>query len=832
MLNPADIIAGSSIAAHPGVYVLGCYDTRITFYSQQVRALELAHALFHEHRLPANARVAVIGGGAAGLTISAGLALQGGVSVHLFEKAHHLLPLQGDSRRRRIDPHIYDWPNYEAVHERAELPLLDWDSGSAVDVRRDVLHAFGEVRNATDGRLVVREQHQVTAVTPHNGRFIVAFEREGVEGVRENLSIEVDVVVLAIGFGLEDRFALAGTETASYWHDAGVPGAEIDGNPRPTFLVSGNGDGGLIDLIAAASATFRHDDIVRGIAQRQGVQDLRESILEIDGQAMADAAVGQGFDFISAYENAIGTQVEALGLVDQMQGQLRAGVQLFFQTREPELLSVKTARLNRVAVYLLRKACARPGPQTFVHLVCDDMSRVPSELGDRPGSRRFLCGTEIAVTDWVIARRGPGRASIRQPFANLLEGYVAEHEAWVQSFPADSIAPKLNPVTRNYFKRLSQLANLPPPRYQLAAMMAALPRTAKICLTEGGARWTGELGPTEVGALWSNDAQPLELTVIDAPEQLGNTMAHAVARLAIHAPRVDLRVDVARWHPFLSALSSGSSIAAGLHMPQLKALGGHPSIQDPIIMPTDDLATIINGALDTWLIRTVNLHLTRYMLQAEDPGHFVSFIAAPDLRRQMVPIWADWVSRFQADPELLSRFIRLSLCAVDDEDAVVGASVVAGSRLLPQLVRACAVALAVATTWQVTTPRLTRPGNLGRDIGETQRTGHTCAAGLIDSEEMLLAAMRHAWTAEFVLLPMQTIPASLLAAANNSLNSTGSDIPLLVEPGTGGKLLITVDQRFRAAAHTGAQELENLLRGIEEDHFAKLHAAIEPAGVS
>ena len=93
MLTPADIIAGARIAAHPGIYVLGFYDTRITFYSQQVRGLELAHALQHEHLLPANARVAVIGGGAAGITLAAGLALQGGTEVHLFEKAHRLLPL-------------------------------------------------------------------------------------------------------------------------------------------------------------------------------------------------------------------------------------------------------------------------------------------------------------------------------------------------------------------------------------------------------------------------------------------------------------------------------------------------------------------------------------------------------------------------------------------------------------------------------------------------------------------------------------------------------------------------------------------------------------------
>ncbi|APG93212.1 hypothetical protein SAMCFNEI73_pB0012 (plasmid) [Sinorhizobium americanum] len=830
LLNPADIISGSQIAAAPGAYVLGFYDTRITFYSQQVRALELAHALFHEHLLPANARVAVIGGGAAGITLAAGLALQGGVSVQLFEKAHRLLPLQGDSLRRRLDPHIYDWPNPDADHERAELPLLDWRSGSAIDVRDAVLHEFGEVIAAAEGRLAVRDRHQVTAVTPQNGRFMVAFDRDTVGGGRENATSEFDIVVLAIGFGIEDRFALADAETASYWHDAGVPGAEIAGNPRPTFLVSGNGDGGLIDLIAAASATFRHDDIVRGIAQRQGVQALSEPILAIDQQAMIADAAGQGFDFIAAYDNAIGAQVEALGLVDQMQENLRAGVQLFFQTREQELLSIKTARLNRLAVYLLKKACERPGTQSFTHLVCNDVQRIPSEPNDRQGSRRFVCGTETVVADWIIARRGPGRALIRQPFGNLLGGYDAEHEAWVQRFPVDSIAPSLNPATREHFRRLARHAKLPPPRYQLAAMMAAMPRSAKLWLTEGGARWTGELAPTDVATLWSDDVPPFELTVIDPPEQLGQSLAHAVARLSIHAPRIDLLVDVARWRPFLSSLSSESPTASGLHPPPLRALGGQPSILDPIVMAANDLATVINRTLDSWLLQAVNQRLIRYIRQGEDPGHFVSFVAAADLRQQMAPIWQDWVARFQAEPVLLSRFLGLSVCARDDEAAAIGASVVAGRRLLPQLVRACAVALAVATTWQVTTPRSAHPGNLGRNIGGTQRTGHTCAAGLIDSEEMALVALRHAWTTEFVLLPMQTIPPALMAAANSSLNRTGNAIPLLGQSGADGKLMLTVDQRFRIAAQASAQALANLLLGVEEEHFTQLKAAIESAG--
>lgn len=830
MLTAADVIAGSRIVAFPGIYVLGIYDTRITFYSQQVRALELAHALQHEHLLPANARVAVIGGGAAGVTLAAGLALQGGVEVHLYESADRLLPLQGDTHRRRLDPHIYDWPNADAEHERAELPILDWRSGSAIDVRGAVLREFGEVQTATEGRLTVNVRHKVTTVVPNHGRFIVTFEREGTGGARETASREFDVVVLSIGFGTEPRFAIPLTATASYWADAGVPGAEIAGNPRPTFLVSGNGDGGLIDLIAAASATFDHNDIIRGIAQHAGVQALRTAMLDVDRDALAAEARGEGFDFIAAYDQSIGAQVEAIGLVDDMQRRLRPGVQLFFQTREPELLSIRTARLNRLAAYLLIKACARPIAENFTHLVCDDVALVASQPGDQHNSQRFECGPRTVVADWVIARRGPGRDAIRQPFANLLAGYAAEHDAWIRRFPADSIAPKLSDVTHAHFTHLAKRAELPPPRYHLAAMIAAMPRSGKLWLIDGQARWSGEVALADVAAAWTDDAPPFNLTVVDAPDQLGPNLAHAVARLAIHASRVDLLVDVARWRPFMVALSSESPSASGLHLPQIKAIAGHPSVLNPMTMPPDDLALQINRALDRWVLDAVDRHLTRYFGHGDDPGHAVSFMAADDLRQRMGPIWQDWVHRFNNNPALWTRFLGLAVCAKDEPIAAGEAMALAGRRLILPLIRACAVALAVATAWQVTTPRGAHPGNLARDANGTERTGHSCAAGFIDSEDMALVALRHAWTTEFVLLPMQSMPPALIAGANSSLGRANDGPPLLGQPGADGKLMLTVDRQFREAASNGAAALRNLLLRIEDEHFARLRATIQTVG--
>ena len=825
MLTPADVIAGAAVTAYPGVYVLGIEDTRITFFSQQVRALELAHALQHGHLIKDNARVAVIGGGAAGVTFAAAIGLQGGATVHLFEQADDLLPLQGAALRRRIDPHIYDWPKPDADHELAQLPILDWHSGSAVEVRGAVLHEFEQLQAALQRKPRILLRHTVTGIDQIGESFRVHFTHDTPAPGRQTTTHEFDVVVLAIGFGIEPPSPIPNTQTASYWLDAGVPEASIDGNPEPTFFVSGNGDGGLIDLIASAERSFQHTEIVRGIARRAGVQALRGQLLSIDVLAFAAEASGREFDFIGAYDAAIGVQVEQLGLLDDLQARLRPGVQLYFQTRQQELLSIRTARLNRLAVYLLKRVCDRNNPSSFHHIVCDEVVSVGSHETDRVRSQRLSCNGAEVVVDWVIARRGPDRNNILQPFAALLTGYEAEHKVWIGRFPEDSIAPKLSDDARSHFALFATRAKLPPPRYRRDEVAAALPRSGKLWMIDGQARWSGDVSLADIATLWSGAGSHFDLTVIDAPGALNPRLAQAVARLAIHAADLDLLVDVARWGPFLSVLSVESPNASGLPAPSLKALAGNPSILNAVAMPPEHLATLINQALDRWLLDAVNRHLARYMAQGDDPQKAVSFVAAACLRHQMQPIWQNWVLQFHADPALLARFLGLATCAKDDPDAAGEASTLAGCRLLLPLVRACAIALMVATAWQTTAPQAARPGNLARSANGSQRTGHACAASFIEGEDMSMAALRHAWTTEFVLLPMQSLAPILIAGANSSIAT--SDTMLLGQLGGEGMIVLAVDPQFRVAAKESAAALNALLSNVEQEHFARLRAGIQ-----
>jgi len=264
---------------------------------------------------------------------------------------------------------------------------------------------------------------------------------------------------------------------------------------------------------------------------------LSARLLAIDERAREAEVRGEGFDFIAAYDAAIGDAADRLGLIDEMRRQLRPGVQLFLQTREPELLSIRTARLNRLAVYLMIKACERAEREHFDHVVCNEARVLPRGAGAARTMIEIDCGGRVIAADRVIARRGPAKDQILEPFAALLAGHAAEHDAWVRRFPKDSIAPELAPATHAHFARLARAARIPPPRYRLEEMRAAMPVRVKLSLTDDCARWSGDLAVDDVANAWSGDAPPLQLAVAADPDSLGCPLAHAVARLTIHAPR-------------------------------------------------------------------------------------------------------------------------------------------------------------------------------------------------------------------------------------------------------------------------------------------------------
>jgi hypothetical protein len=243
----------------PNVYVCGCYERWVSIYLQAVRALNLSWALIESGRIQRGARVCVVGGGFAGLTMAAGLG-RAGVRVTLLERNRALLATQRDNRVRSIHPHIHEWPRPGALEPRAGLPLLDWHAGLSADMAAEVLDGFAK----EVARSAIEVRTAVGAV-------------DLTEGPR--ISGEpFDAVVLALGVGLEKSFGAL--PLRSYWADDTI--ARIGDGAARSHLVTGIGEGGVIDALYLCLAGFSHASIAAELAAIEAMRPIEEELLAIE----------------------------------------------------------------------------------------------------------------------------------------------------------------------------------------------------------------------------------------------------------------------------------------------------------------------------------------------------------------------------------------------------------------------------------------------------------------------------------------------------------------------------------------------------------------------
>jgi hypothetical protein len=157
--------------------------------------------------------------------------------------------------------------------------------------------------------------------------------------------------------------------------------------------------------------------------------------------------------------------------------------------------------------------------------------------------------------------------------------------------------------------------------------------------------------------------------------------ALAIARLAMHSDQSVVSADPAFWRRFLEEVTSLSPHAEDLMPPALRQQS-EGTIIHPEIMAPEDLGRAVHGSLDTWTLRAADTHLSDYLDTDRDPGHRVGFRTHVELRAQMAEVWAEWRDQLQGDPDLLGRFLRLTVCALDDADSVDEAYPLVGPKRL------------------------------------------------------------------------------------------------------------------------------------------------------
>src|SRR5262245_10695760 len=131
-MSAADLLPYFRLSPFKHAYVLGSFASRVTIYSQQVRALNLIDAIFdqnEEHLLPEQTRILIVGAGVAGLTAAAAAARRG-AEVVLLEKEADVLTIQRHNTQRYLHPHIVEWPNAGWEIDQANLPVLSWSANT------------------------------------------------------------------------------------------------------------------------------------------------------------------------------------------------------------------------------------------------------------------------------------------------------------------------------------------------------------------------------------------------------------------------------------------------------------------------------------------------------------------------------------------------------------------------------------------------------------------------------------------------------------------------------------------------------------------------------
>nr|WP_299506553.1 hypothetical protein [uncultured Rhizobium sp.] len=338
-MTPQELIDDSLVPGTHSVLILGSFERRVTVYSQQVRALNLVDAIIQRGLVRSNGNVAVIGGGVAGITAAVALskALPSAKAIDLFEAQSSVLSLQRNSQRY-LHPHFYDWPSPGSENEDAGLPLMNWTAGPAGQVADVLKKQFEEAMRSSYLNL-------------HSGRSVRQIKPSALAGARvivdgdTSIGRIYDVVILAIGFGLEAHVAM---ETLSYWTPSPLAGAINTNVVNPLLFISGNGDGGLVDFIMASFDALEHQAICEFLMSLDLGPALDE-LRAIEEEAWAENA---NVDILAEYRARL-TNLIPHAVWSEVRDRLREHVAICVHTNEQFLLRRTTALHNRLAVYLI-----------------------------------------------------------------------------------------------------------------------------------------------------------------------------------------------------------------------------------------------------------------------------------------------------------------------------------------------------------------------------------------------------------------------------------------------------------------------------------------------
>ncbi len=620
----ADLLRAARIPGVGGLYFIGPFTPRITFYSQQVRALLLARALHAGDQIKPNERVAIVGAGAAGSTMAVALALLG-YRVTLYDSADDILHLQSDSSRL-LHPHIYEWPRLGSLDESAGLPILDWKAGTGSDVCTDLRNQFHPTLAALTN-LIFKTGHTLKDIVQHGSEWELTLDSAAAPAPQR-----FDHVVLAMGFG--EEFPCGSLAPEDYWKPGAIGTGSTEAVAGTRYVVSGNGDGALTVTLQLLIKDFRHEAFTRDFLNLFTRDQLRKA---------AEAAF-EGAPFEADVEPNLRTHVLPIlvsyGVLDELRLRLRKDRLVTVNSEGPLFSAGRASQLNQCMVLAVLEAAVLEGVQ-----VCRSRGFV-STCNQTPDGV-ILTGTQLSgvpdVTAYkhAIFRHGPDTLGRYAPAGNLIAQYKDHVKALLANEEAFRTPPALDDATYNLFEtlKISRLANITSqPQLKAAAEQSqrvieiAIDPAAHI-LVERGCRRVSEIAD-ECERL--SDRFTIDLHI--SPDSFPNS-ADLVRLARCSAGRIELRAG------------------AGVHSAWKTkcgpiAVAPAPSSIRSVVEYSD---VGLSGYVDAALLRLLDDRLKIAVCSgAATPIGAIS----PTIMSHVQSTWHAWKAKLDADTDLRFDFLR------------------------------------------------------------------------------------------------------------------------------------------------------------------------------
>jgi hypothetical protein len=258
------------------VFCIGSFAKRVNFVAQQRRALNLVWALADTGKLKNSPRVAVIGGGLAGVT-AAGALIGYGATVDVFEKGGRVLHRQRKTAHRRVHPTINAWPS-EKISLSTELPFYDWSAGVCSEVAEAIAVDFEKMMKSLN--FSINTGTTARALSPVGTQLIRVVSSPPVKETEA-----YDLVIITIGYG--DEVEDPSFKSASYWENDNLEMHRDADDRLQNFLVSGCGDGGLIDSLRIVFFDFNEGQLAFDLAASLCGSPLAQQLEQAERAARA-----------------------------------------------------------------------------------------------------------------------------------------------------------------------------------------------------------------------------------------------------------------------------------------------------------------------------------------------------------------------------------------------------------------------------------------------------------------------------------------------------------------------------------------------------------------